>query len=163
MCRLIEEIVRSGLVTAWRFASCPTSRSPVFVKATTEGVVRLPSALAMTVGVCPSITATTEFVVPRSMPTTLAMLNCSRFPSRVDHPSRDCSHSGLAAYRGSRTVSNAAAQCGVPNMIRHQGGFVPLTVTAFLAQWFRLETRDGIKKGSPGSYPLGEPLRTVAG
>ena len=40
MCRLIEEIVRSGLVTAWRFASCPTSRSPVFVKATTEGVVR---------------------------------------------------------------------------------------------------------------------------
>src|SRR5579884_3638635 len=73
MCRLIEEIVRSGLVTAWRFASCPTSRSPVFVKATTDGVVRDPSELAMTVGLCPSITATTEFVVPRSMPTTLAI------------------------------------------------------------------------------------------
>jgi hypothetical protein len=50
MWRLIEEIVRSGLVTACRFASWPTSRSPVFVKATTEGVVRLPSAFAMTVG-----------------------------------------------------------------------------------------------------------------
>src|SRR5665213_180876 len=136
MCRLIEEIVRSGLVTAWRFASCPTSRSPVFVKATIEGVVRLPSALAMTVGLCPSITDTTEFVVPRSIPTTLAILNCSRFPSYVDHPSRDCSHSGLAAYHGSRTVSNSATQRGVPNTIRHLGGFVPLTVTVFLAHWF---------------------------
>src|ERR1700684_4358212 len=76
MYRLIEEIVRSGLVTAWRFASCPTSRSPVLVNATTEGVVRDPSELAMTVGLCPSITATTELVVPRSIPTTLAMKLC---------------------------------------------------------------------------------------
>src|ERR1700722_15073948 len=73
MWRLIDLIVRSGLVTACRLASCPTSRSPVFVKATTDGVVRLPSEFAMTVGVCPSITATTEFVVPRSIPTTLAI------------------------------------------------------------------------------------------
>src|ERR1700733_15996317 len=73
MWRLIELIVRSGLVIAWRFASCPTNRSPVFVNATTEGVVREPSALGITTGCGPSMTATTELVVPRSMPTTLAI------------------------------------------------------------------------------------------
>ncbi len=71
MNRLIEKIVFSGLVTAWRFATCPTRRSASLPKATTDGVVRAPSALAMTTGSLPSRTATTEFVVPRSIPTTL--------------------------------------------------------------------------------------------
>ena len=47
----------------------------------TDGVVRAPSAFAMTVGSPPSSTATTLFVVPRSMPTARAMcltLGCSR-------------------------------------------------------------------------------------
>src|ERR1700681_4681321 len=108
MWRLIELIVRSGLVTAWRFASCPTSRSPVLVKATTDGVVRDPSELAMTVGLCPSITATTELVVPRSIPTTLAMKNLSRFPSDADHPSDRLQPSGLATYHRSRGLSQVA-------------------------------------------------------
>src|SRR5688572_27018314 len=73
MNRLIEKIVFLGLVIACRFATCPTRRSPSFVKATTEGVVREPSALGMTTGSPPSITATTEFVVPRSIPMTLPM------------------------------------------------------------------------------------------
>src|SRR6516225_942071 len=68
MNRLIEYTVFSGLVTAWRFATCPTRRSPVFVMATTEGVVREPSWLGITTGSPPCITATTELVVPRSMP-----------------------------------------------------------------------------------------------
>ena len=42
MNRLIENTVFSGFVTACRFATCPTSRSPDLVKATTEGVIRLP-------------------------------------------------------------------------------------------------------------------------
>lgn len=50
--------------------TCPTRRSPVLVKATTEGVVRPPSALVMIVGLPPSMAATAELVVPRSMPTT---------------------------------------------------------------------------------------------
>src|SRR4029079_16604666 len=50
-----------------------TSRSPLFVNATTEGVVRRPSAFAITLGSPPSITATHELVVPRSMPITLPM------------------------------------------------------------------------------------------
>ena len=62
-------MVRSGLTTACRLAALPTSRSPVLVKPTTLGVVRLPSALAMTAGSPASRTATTEFVVPRSIPT----------------------------------------------------------------------------------------------
>ena len=42
--RLMEMMVRSGLTTACRLAPLPTSRSPVLVKPTTDGVVRLPSA-----------------------------------------------------------------------------------------------------------------------
>src|SRR3954449_5911821 len=66
-------MVRSMLVTACRLATSPTSTSPDLANATTEGVVRAPSALAMTVGSPPSSTATTLFVVPRSMPTAGAM------------------------------------------------------------------------------------------
>src|SRR6187397_2388181 len=80
MKRLIEKTVLVGLVTAWRLASWPTSRSPVLVNATTDGMVRPPSADAMTVGSPPSMTATTEFVVPRSMPMIL--------PISMDAPCR---------------------------------------------------------------------------
>ena len=73
MNRLIEETVFSGLVTACRLAIWPTRISPSFVNATTDGVVRLPSWLGMTTGLSPSMTETTELVVPRSMPMTLAM------------------------------------------------------------------------------------------
>ena len=68
MNRLMEKMVFSGLVTACLLATWPTRRSPLSVKATTDGVVRLPSELEMTTGLPPSITATTELVVPRSMP-----------------------------------------------------------------------------------------------
>src|SRR6476469_9234680 len=67
-------MVFSGLVTACRLAGCPTSRSPSSVKATIEGVVRMPSAFSITRGDLPSITATQELVVPRSMPMTLPMV-----------------------------------------------------------------------------------------
>src|SRR5512133_2765574 len=59
---------------AWRLATWPTRRWPSSVKATTDGVVRAPSAFGMTSACPPSITAaTTEFVVPRSIPTALAI------------------------------------------------------------------------------------------
>src|SRR3712207_7329570 len=38
------------------------------VKATMDGVVRAPSAFSMTLGCAPSMTATQELVVPRSIP-----------------------------------------------------------------------------------------------
>ena len=41
--------------------------------ATTEGVVRAPSSFGITFGSPPSRTATTELVVPRSIPITFAM------------------------------------------------------------------------------------------
>src|SRR5437867_10445030 len=73
MKRLIENTVFSGFVIAWRLATWPTRISPSFVNPATEGVRRLPSWLAITVGFPPSTTATTELVVPRSMPITFAM------------------------------------------------------------------------------------------
>src|SRR5271166_1091686 len=68
MNRLIEKIVFSGLVMAWRLATWPANRSPLLVNATTDGVVRAPSWFAITVGCPASITATQELVVPKSIP-----------------------------------------------------------------------------------------------
>jgi len=73
MKRLMENTVFLGLVIACRLATCPTRRSPSFVNATTEGVVRPPSELGMTIGSPPSITATTELVVPKSIPITFSL------------------------------------------------------------------------------------------
>ena len=64
----IEEMVLVGLVIACLFAGSPIFLSPLSANATTEGVVLLPSLFMMTVGSFPSITATQEFVVPRSIP-----------------------------------------------------------------------------------------------
>src|SRR5262245_21929985 len=71
--RLIAKKVYSGLVTAWRLAGWPIRRSLSPENATMDGVVRAPSEFSITLGVEPSITATQEFVVPRSMPITLAI------------------------------------------------------------------------------------------
>src|SRR6516164_11562880 len=73
MKRLIEKTVFCALVTAWRFAAWPTSRSLLFVNATTDGVVRAPSEFSKTTGSPPSITAIQELVVPKSIPKTLAI------------------------------------------------------------------------------------------
>ena len=94
MWRLTDRMVRSTLVTACRLATSPTSTSPFLANATTDGVVRAPSALAMTVGSPPSRTETTELVVPRSMPTARVMEGppgcrsgrCERFAGLVHRP-----------------------------------------------------------------------------
>src|SRR2546423_10673812 len=99
-------MVRSGLVTAWRLAGCPTSRSPSSVKATIEGVVRMPSAFSITFGVLPSITATHELVVPRSMPMTLPMVFIS---SRLRQVGR-----GLSAPDRGRVRELRGAPCPTP-------------------------------------------------
>src|SRR2546430_3598143 len=83
MRRLTAKMVRSGLVTAWRLAGWPTRRSPSSLKATIDGVVRMPSAFSMTFDVLPSITATHEFVVPRSIPMTFPMVLISLFLRQV--------------------------------------------------------------------------------
>src|SRR6202008_4113867 len=54
-----------------------TRRSPSSLKATIDGVVRMPSAFSMTLAFLPSITATHEFVVPRSIPMTFPMVPIS--------------------------------------------------------------------------------------
>src|SRR6266576_3424462 len=79
MKRLIEKIVFCGLVTCCRRAGAPTSRWPSFVNATTDGVVRPPSAFGITTGSPPSRVAMHELVVPRSIPivfATVSLLAC---------------------------------------------------------------------------------------
>src|ERR1700686_4609438 len=88
MKRLIEKTVFSGLVTAWRFATWPTNRSPVLVNATTDGVRRPPSGLVITTGSPPSMPATTELVVPRSMP----MILLIELLATVTKPAVDDAH-----------------------------------------------------------------------
>ena len=68
MKRLMEYTVLSGLVIIWFLAGWPTRRSSLSVKATMEGVVRWPSEFWMTTGWPPSMMATQELVVPRSIP-----------------------------------------------------------------------------------------------
>src|ERR1700677_5158018 len=53
-------MVPFGFMIDCRLASCPTRRSPFSVKATTEGVVRAPSALGITIGSPPCQAAITE-------------------------------------------------------------------------------------------------------
>merc|ERR1719277_1527231 len=72
--RFVAKTVFSGFVTACRFAGTPTRRWPSVVVATMEGVVRMPSEFSRTFGELPSMTATQEFVVPRSMPMMLPAL-----------------------------------------------------------------------------------------
>src|SRR3990170_5111870 len=89
MNRLIEKIVFSGLTIAWRRATCPTMRSPVFgLTATTDGTSRPPSEDGITVGSPPSMMATTELVVPRSIPMILPMvfISCSSGDSDKRRP-----------------------------------------------------------------------------
>ena len=71
--RFTAKMVFSEFVTAWRLAGWPTRRSPSSVKATIDGVVRAPSEFSMTRGYEPSMIATHELVVPRSIPITLAI------------------------------------------------------------------------------------------
>src|ERR1700694_1975971 len=86
MKRLIEKTVFLGLVTDCPLATWPTRRSPPLVKATTEGVVRLPSAFGITFASVPSMTATTLFVVPRSIPMILLTSNPPSLIARAPKP-----------------------------------------------------------------------------
>src|SRR3989442_4832834 len=76
--------VLSGFRTACRFAGSPT-RIPSFVKATTDGNIfppyALPAALGIIRGVPPSMYASSELVVPRSIRMILAI----RFTSVLDN------------------------------------------------------------------------------
>jgi hypothetical protein len=56
-------------------AICPTSLSFLSVNPQTLGVMREPDEFTSTLGAEPSITAITEFVVPKSMPIILAIIS----------------------------------------------------------------------------------------
>ena len=71
MSLLAAKIVSPAFVTACLFAGCPTNFSSFSKKATTEGVVLAPSVFSKTLACEPSIMATHEFVVPKSIPITL--------------------------------------------------------------------------------------------
>src|ERR1039458_9210126 len=114
MWRFTDRMVRSGLVMAWRLATSPTSTSPDLAKPTTDGVVLPPSALGMTTGSPPSSTLTTELVVPRSIPTALAIV-CSSVPlfsARPRGTSTDSVHLWHRSYLVTETsITKLSAIC----------------------------------------------------
>ena len=71
---LTANTVFSGLVTACLLAGCPINFSSLSVNATTDGVVLAPSAFSKTLACVPSMIATQEFVVPKSIPITLLII-----------------------------------------------------------------------------------------
>src|SRR6266545_5862360 len=75
--RLIDFTVRSGCTTYWFHAGVPTSTAPSGVSPTYEGMIcSRPAASTRTL---PSAsTATSEFVVPRSIPTITSLMSLSR-------------------------------------------------------------------------------------
>src|SRR5436190_23185652 len=86
-----------------------------------EGVVRMPSAFSMTFGVLPSITATHELVVPRSMPMTLPMVSyplcCGRSAGPRWHPGGGF-HDGPWSPLRPPEYTLSAAPGGVPGSYR---------------------------------------------
>src|ERR671929_1738002 len=129
MKRLTEKMVLSGLVIAWRRATWPTRRSPVLgLTATTDGVRRLPSAFSRTVGSPASMIATTELVVPRSIPSTfairvhLAFLEHARVAVRAAPPKpRTLSVGTNPTLRAWQTLPAAGPElaCGVSRGLMH--------------------------------------------
>src|SRR5580693_6540415 len=135
MKRLIEYTVFSGFVTAWRFATCPTRRSPPLVMATTDGVVRAPSWLGITTGSPPCMTATTELVVPRSIPIILLILvipfGCYPFrnPS-TSLAARKVRSPGLAEVNGVLLGANREA---VYNLSEFLSSFLIANIKSYFA------------------------------
>ena len=72
---MIELTVEVGFVTACLFAISPTTTSPLSLIFTTDGVVLAPSEFGIIVTFPPSITATQEFVVPKSIPIILLIFS----------------------------------------------------------------------------------------
>src|SRR5262245_27964135 len=107
-----------GLVTAWRLAGRPTSLSSSSVKATIEGVVLAPSAFSSTLGLEPSITATHELVVPRSMPMTLAISSILSFAA--DRPGPMSAH-GIPEIPNDLQERSPRAALGMPAYIGGAG------------------------------------------
>src|SRR5919112_560830 len=108
MKRLIEKTVFAGFVTAWRFATVPTRRSPPWVNATTDGVVRAPSAFSMTVGSPPSRIAMHELVVPRSMPIVLPIPGFPPEDSSAKKSKREYGRCSSARQRGQALLAVGA-------------------------------------------------------
>ena len=135
--RFTEYRVFIGLVTAWRLAAWPTSRSPESVKATIEGVVRAPSEFSMTLVSPPSMTATHELVVPRSIPMTFAMTALSslgRSSQAPQAPSRPPNTlpagktgSGQGLYRSYRLGCNVLDGRKVTNLTHSRAFRAPAT------------------------------------
>jgi hypothetical protein len=101
---------------AWGRANWLTRRSPGSVKATTDGVVRAPSAFAITVGWPPSTAAITEFVVPGSMPTALAVVASStggHCRASAGRPSLRLNDDRLGAERASALLHRNSHSDGV--------------------------------------------------
>src|ERR1700730_4502242 len=127
-------MVFSGLVMLWRLAGWPTRTWPSSVKATIDGVVRPPSAFSITLALFPSITATQEFVVPRSIPIAFAMtrllvFKCVRVAGS-DPPERTGLGRRFKTFQASQDAHSASGENGerVPQPPGGSSGLLGLAV-----------------------------------
>src|SRR3989344_1505663 len=98
----------------------PTSLSLVFDIATTDGVVRAPSAFSIICGSPPRTSAIAEFVVPRSMPKILPMIV---FDDYLCRPDNFFSHTIAAAlHRFNHMIFIRIVGVDLPQ------GFVPMRI-----------------------------------
>src|SRR5438477_27128 len=98
---------------ACRRATWPTRISPSLLKPTTDGVSRWPSSFSMTLGSRPSMIATTELVVPRSIPMiffAIALFLPKPFPRLLGPAAvRRYSKYGRGSVKEARTCCNQAS------------------------------------------------------
>ena len=86
-----------------------------------EGVVRPPSSFVTTVGCPPSITATTELVVPRSMPMIFPESAIAFGPPKLAQP-----HSGPRRWPSLRTAAAPSSRAAhFSRAARNSGGCRP--------------------------------------
>src|SRR5262249_25539151 len=118
--RLIDLIVRSGASTHWFLAAFPTSKRPSSDRPTNEGKIGSPSS-AKTCSWPSRTTATSLFVVPRSIPTLRSSVVprrgaccsgylCPRRPARTEPPARATGTPGALPKQLPRGVARSPRQ-----------------------------------------------------
>ena len=150
MSRFVAYSVFVGLVTACRFAGCPTNLSPLSENATMDGVVLDPSAFSITFAFLPSMTATHELVVPRSMPITSPPL---AYPLAKDGAAALNHLASVAATTESLTANLCEEKRKPPRASPHRQSFARPRASSGRLSRAAASASPRVPFSPPGSFP----------